>query len=95
MEIDTEIVELLKKGAGAALASLTWSMTQPVGVSLQEHFAAFARVIEAANATLYRRTLRYRATYMLIAPEILQVLAFIPTFKEVEVNQVNGPYLAG
>ena len=94
-EIDTEVVELLKKGAGDALASLTWSMTQPVGVSLQEHFAAFARIVEAANATLYRRTLRYRATYMLIAPEILQVLAFVPTFKAVEVNQVNGPYLAG
>ena len=94
-EVDTEIVELLKKGAGDALASLTFSMTQPVGVSLQEHFASFAKIVEIANATLYRRTQRYRATYMLIAPEILQVLAFVPTWKPVEVSTANGPYMAG
>lgn len=94
-EIDTEIVELLKNGAGEALSSLQFSLTQPVGVSLMDHYASFAKIIEIANAVLYRRTLRYRATYMLIAPELLQVLHFVPTFKAAEVAVANGPYFAG
>ena len=68
-EIDTEVCQLLIDNADSD-ADLVWSKTLPVGVSKQEHYAAFTEVIEMAKQKVYDRTKRYAPNYMLIASNL-------------------------
>lgn len=93
-EIDTEVTQLLIDNAPAD-NDLVWSKTLPVGVSKQEHYAGFVEVLEIARQKIYDRTKRFAPNYMLIASNILPILAFIPGFEAAPVGSVNGPYFAG
>ena len=93
-EIDTEITQLLIDNAPAD-NDLVWSKTLPVGVSKQEHYAGFVEILEIARQKIYDRTKRFAPNYMLIASNILPILAFIPGFEAAPVGSVNGPYFAG
>lgn len=94
-EIDTEIVSMLKDGAGEALTELTWSKTLPVGVSKFEHYNGFLEVVEMAKAIIYNRTKKFHPNYMVIASDILPVLRFINGFTAVKNVKMNGPYKVG
>ena len=94
-EIDTEIVAMLKDGAGKALEELTWSKTLPVGVSKFEHYQGFLEVIEMAKAIIYDRTKKFHPNYMVIASDILPVLRFINGFTAAKNAKMNGPYKVG
>lgn len=94
-EIDTEIVDMLREGAGAALAELTWSKTLPVGVSKFEHYNGFLEIVEAAKAIIYNRTQKFHPNYMVIAADVLQVLRFVNGFTGVKNAKMNGPYKVG
>ena len=89
-EIDTEIVAMLKEGAGEADEKLTWSKTLPAGVSKFEHYNGFLEVVEMAKAIIYNRT-----KYMVIASDVLPVLRFINGFTAVKNVKMNGPYKVG
>lgn len=93
-EIDSEVVGLLADSAELA-EELKWSKTQRVGVSLMEHYAAFAEVIEVAKAVIYRRTQKFAPNYMLVAPELMPIITFIPGWNAAAAGVVNGPYFAG
>lgn len=93
-EIDSEVVALLAKSAELK-EELKWNKTQRVGVSLMEHYAAFAEVIEIAKAIIYRRTQKFSPNYMLIAPEIMPIITFMPGWNAANAGVVNGPYFAG
>lgn len=93
-EIDTEICQTLIDNA-AADSDLVWSKTLPVGVSKQEHYAGFVEVLEMAAQKIYDRTRRFRPNYMLIASNLLPIMAFIPGFEAAPAGSINGPYLAG
>ena len=94
-EIDTEIVDMLREGAGAAMAELTWSKTLPVGVSKFEHYNGFLEIVEAAKAIIYNRTQKFHPNYMVIAADVLQVLRFVNGFTAVKNAKMNGPYKVG
>ena len=94
-EIDTEIVDMLREGAGTALAELTWSKTLPVGVSKFEHYNGFLEIVEAAKAIIYNRTQKFHPNYMVIAADVLQVLRFVNGFTAVKNAKMNGPYKVG
>ena len=94
-EIDTEIVTMLKDGAGEALEELTWSKTLPVGVSKFEHYNGFLEIVEMAKAIIYNRTKKFHPNYMVIASDILPVLRFINGFTAVKNVKMNGPYKVG
>ena len=94
-EIDTEIVDMLRQGAGAALEELTWSKTLPVGVSKFEHYNAFLEVVENARAIIYNRTKKFHPNYMVIASDVLPVLKFVNGFTAVKNPKMNGPYKVG
>ena len=94
MEIDTEVCQLLIDNAESD-ADLVWSKTLPVGVSKQEHYAAFTEVIEIAKQKVYDRTKRYSPNYMLIASNLMPILSFIPDFSKASTSSINGPYFAG
>jgi hypothetical protein len=93
-EIDTEIVDMLYKGADFD-ASLTWSKTQPAGVSKFEHYNAFLEVVEIAKTIIYDRTKKFHPNYMVIASDILPVLRFVNRFSAVKNAKMNGPYKVG
>ena len=93
-EIDTEITQLLIDNAPEA-NDLVWSKTLPVGVSKQEHYAGFVEVLEMGAQKIYDATKRFRPNYILIASNLLPILAFVPGFKHASVSSMNGPYLAG
>lgn len=94
-EIDTEIVAMLKEGAGVADAALTWSKTLPAGVSKWEHYNGFLEIIEMAKAIIYQRTQKFHPNYMVIASDVLPVLRFINGFTPVKNAKMNGPYKVG
>ena len=94
-EIDTEIVQMLKDGAGEALAELTWSKTLPVGVSKFEHYNGFLEIVEMAKAIIYDRTKKFHPNYMVIASDILPVLRFVNGFTAAKSVKMNGPYKVG
>ena len=94
-EIDTEIVAMLKDGAGEALEELKWSKTLPVGVSKFEHYNGFLEVVEMAKAIIYDRTKKFHPNYMVIASDILPVLRFVNGFTAVKNVKMNGPYKVG
>lgn len=93
-EIDTEIVNLLVASAPQD-GDLVWSKSLPLGVSKQEHYAAFSEIISIAQAKVYQRTKRFNPNYMLISPLILPILKFIPGFTPTTSTDINGPYMAG
>ena len=93
-EIDTEVTSLLIDNA-AEDDELIWSKTLPHGVSKQEHYAGFVEILEIARQKIYDRTKRFAPNYMLIASNLLPILAFIPGFEAAPVNAINGPYFAG
>ena len=94
-EIDTEIVAMLKEGAGEAMAELTWSKTLPAGVSKFEHYNGFLEVVEMAKAIIYNRTKKFHPNYMVISSDVLPVLRFINGFTAVKNVKMNGPYKVG
>jgi hypothetical protein len=94
-EIDTEIVAMLKEGAGVADESLVWSKTLPAGVSKFEHYNGFLEVVEMAKAIIYNRTKKFHPNYMVISSDVLPVLRFINGFTAVKNVKMNGPYKVG
>lgn len=94
-EIDTEIVAMLKDGAGEADPALTWSKTLPAGVSKFEHYNGFLEIVEMAKAIIYNRTKKFHPNYMIIASDVLPVLRFINGFTAVKTVKMNGPYKVG
>ena len=94
-EIDSEIVNMLKEGAGKALPELTWSKDLPVGVSKFEHYNGFLEVIEQARAIIYSRTKKFHPNYMVVASDCLPVLRFVNGFTAVKNPKMNGPYKVG
>lgn len=99
MEIDTEIVNLLVDTAVANSSDyateLTFDRTRPVAISLAEHLESFAYVIENAARIIYQRTQKYRPNYMIIAPDVLPVVAFLKGYQALGNAVANGPYQAG
>lgn len=94
-EIDTEIVAMLKEGAGEPLEELKWSKTLPVGVSKFEHYNGFLEIIEMAKAIIYKRTQKFHPNYIVIASDVLPVLRFVNGFTAVKTTKMNGPYKVG
>ena len=94
-EIDTEIVAMLKEGAGVADEALVWSKTLPAGVSKFEHYNGFLEVVEMAKAIIYKRTKKFHPNYMVISSDVLPVLRFINGFTAVKNVKMNGPYKVG
>lgn len=60
-----------------------------------EHYDGFAEVVELAKQVIYDRTKRFAPTYMLIASNVLPVLAFVKGFTAAPAGSINGPYFAG
>lgn len=93
-EIDTEVVNMLYNAAGASTVT-AFSKTQPVGVNLADHYAAFAAKLEEYKMELYMRTKKFQPNFMVVAPDLMPLIQFVPGFQAASVGEVIGPYKAG
>ena len=86
-EIDTEVTQILIDNAPND-NDLVWSKTLPIGVSKQEHYAGFVEVLEMGAQKIYDATRRFRPNYILIASNLLPILAFVPGFKHANTSSI-------
>ena len=91
--IDTEVTDGLY--ANAAESGIEFDRTQPVGVSLKEHYDAFAKTIEEARVKIYDATKKFNPNWMLVSSSLMPILTLMTGFKAAPAGQVNGPYFAG
>ena len=102
-EIDTEIIDMLYKAAYDAEKTgdefrrpiTPFSKTQPIGVSLADHYAAFAAKIEEYKLQIYNVTKKFSPNFMVCSSDLMPILTFVPGFSAASVGDVNGPYYAG
>ena len=99
-EIDAEAVYMIQTTADTecteALGTLvTWVDEELDTVSYSMKAEGFARKIEQAKMGVYKRTNRLQPTWMLVSPDIMPILAFVPGFKAASNVTINGPYVAG
>jgi len=65
---------------------IVWFVTQLEG---------FARKIEQAKMAVYKATRRFMPNWMLVSPDMMTILTFVPGFKAASSAIANGPYIAG
>lgn len=107
-EIDSEAVFLIKRAAdriaetkhyrdgGQAVNFVTkWIDEELDTISTSMKAEGFAKKIAEAKMKVYRATGRFMPTWMLVNPEMMPILTFVPGFKANNANIANGPYIAG
>lgn len=94
-ETDSEIVNMLYEAAQADANIADFSKTFGVGVGMAEWYAGFAAKIEEYKMSVYQKTKKFVPNFMVVASDVMPVLAFVPGFQAANINEVNGPYFAG
>ena len=96
MEIDSEAVYLVKNAFnGTALEWEDEVASTGSYISYSQKAESFARTIEEAKNVIYKRTNKFMPSWMLVSPEIMPILTFVPGFVPANNVAINGPYLAG
>ena len=93
-EIDSEIIAGLADAAPMK-KGLVFLANDRVGVSLADHYAGFAAVLERAKALIFKATQKFSPNYMICAPDVMTVISFAPGFHAAPAADVAGPYVAG
>ena len=44
---------------------------------------------------VYKVTKKFTPNFMVVAPDVMPILNFVPGFTAASVNEINGPYFAG
>ena len=86
---------MLNKAAKPDTNIAPFSKTQPVGVSLADHYAAFAAKIEEYKMAIYDRTKKFAPNFMVVASDIMPILSFVPVLQAASVSEITGTYFAG
>ena len=99
-EIDSEIVNLLAKNAGAYAtahgeATVTFNKRVPVGISKSEHYESFAETLLALSKVIRDRTKRYGINYIVGATDLPLVVGLMKNWKDSGQSTKPGPYFAG
>ena len=92
--IDTEVTDMLFENA-ADDGSLVFDRTQPVGVSLKEHYDAFAVTLEKGRQKIYDATKKFRPNWILVASSLMPIISTMSAFQAAPASTVVGPYYAG
>jgi len=95
-EIDNEVTALLRDlafGATATNPTVTFYKKKPVGISLREHYMSILATFTAAGTNIYKATQKYRANFLVVSPEFIEILTLCDGFKANEVKP--GPYFLG
>ena len=55
----------------------------------------FAKKLEEAKAAVYKVNRRFMPNWMLVSPDMMPIITFVPGFKPASNSIANGPYIAG
>lgn len=95
-EVDSEAVYLVKNAFnGTAIEWEDQVASTGAYISYSQKAESFARTIEEAKNVIYKKTGRFMPTWILISPEVMPVLTFVPGFVPAANAAPNGPYVAG
>ena len=98
-EIDAEAVFMVKAEADKIAADdarlVKWVDEELDTISYSMKAEGFARKIEQAKAAIYKVTGRFMPNWMLVGPEVMPILTFVPGFNASNASVANGPYVAG
>lgn len=92
-EIDSEAVFMIAEAAKKHNAVVKWVDEELDTVSYSMKAEGFARSIEKAKAMVYRNTGRYMPNWMLVSPDVMPILTFVPGFQAANNSVANGPSL--
>lgn len=93
-EIDGEAIYLIKNACEAS-KKIEWVDKNVDTLAYSLRAESFARAIEQAKTLVYRATNKFMPTYMIISPEVMPILAFVPGFQAANNSVANGAYFAG
>lgn len=79
----------------AETSKFTWTDTEMDTISYSMKAEGFAKKIEEAKMAVYKKTNRFMPTWMLVSPDMMPILTFVPGFKAASAVAANGPYVAG
>jgi hypothetical protein len=74
---------------------VTWVDANPDTISYSMRAEGFARAIEEAKMKVFVRTQKLTPTWMMVSPDIMPVLTFVPGFKGNSNAIAAGAYIAG
>jgi len=94
-EIDSEAVYLVMREADKAGKNVDWTDEELDTISYSQKAEGFARAIEQAKALVYKATGRFMPNWMLVSPDVMPILVFVPGFQAASNSIANGPYVAG
>ena len=96
-EIDAEAVYMIKDEADKLPegSKFTWVDEELDTLSYSLKAEGFARKLEQAKAAVYKETRRFMPNWMVVSPDIMPILTFVPGFKAASAAIANGPYIAG
>lgn len=95
LEIDTDIVDMLYQGCSDVDKLADWNKAEPYGVNKWDHYQTFLSVIELAKAKIYKRTQKFWPNYLVVAPDVMEVLTYVKDFIPVKNPKMNGPFKVG
>lgn len=95
-ETDSECVLMIKQAADAGVAAgrikdIKWVDELLDTISYSQKAEGFAKVMEEAKMEVYKRTGRHIPNWMVVSPEVMPVLTFVPGFKAASNSIANGP----
>lgn len=98
-ETDSEIVDMLYQAATEDSAIEPFNKKIPTGsvqaINTSIFYAGFATKIEEYKMSVYNKTRKFMPNYMVIAPDVMPIITFVPGFEAAAVDSVTGPYMAG
>lgn len=98
-EIDAEAVYMLMEAANASDLEgeerLEWVDEAVDTISYSMKAESFARVVAMAKNRIYKRTHRFMPTWMLVGPDVMPILNFVPGFSNANASVANGAYIGG
>lgn len=96
-ETDSEAVFMIKTAADAlpAARQLVWEDKDVDTLAYSLRAEGFARKLEQAKAAVYKANRRFMPNWMIISPDVMPILTFVPGFQPANNSIANGPYVAG
>ena len=90
LELDREIIKLIRNGAISSGISDTFNATPPAAVSRTEHLKSIVVPISRVANQIHRRTLRRPANWVVTSPEVCALLdatenLFVPTTETMDM----------
>lgn len=92
-EIDGEIMEDLRSGAG--LVNDSWNRAVPQYIGIGDHYESFYATLIVGSNKIFGATKRANGTFLIVGLNVSSVLEVMPSFVASGARNVIGPHISG